>query len=115
MLRIRNVYYFIVYWTPDLIFIHPGSRIPDSDPGYKNSSKREGGGYKKIWGWDPGSGKIPFTDPGSKRHQIPDPDPQHCFFHDFFLSLGKIRLQQKEKNTTKKFEKVNLLILMYLP
>jgi hypothetical protein len=34
---------------------------------------------KKIWGWDPGSGKKPIPDPGpgSKRHRIPDPDPQH--------------------------------------
>ncbi len=41
----------------------------------------------KIWVWDPGSG---IRDPekthsgsriqGSKRHQIPDPDPQHWFF-----------------------------------
>jgi hypothetical protein len=22
---------------------------------------------------------IPIPDPGSKRHWIPDPDPQHCF------------------------------------
>jgi len=29
---------------------------------------------------DPGSGKILFKilDTGSKRHRIPDPDPQHC-------------------------------------
>jgi hypothetical protein len=27
----------------------------------------------KIWSWDPGS-RIQ----GSKRHRIPDPDPQHC-------------------------------------
>jgi hypothetical protein len=44
----------------------------------------------KIWVWDPGSQKNLFRirDPektysgsriqGSKRHQIPDPDPQHC-------------------------------------
>jgi hypothetical protein len=39
----------------------------------------------KIWSWDPGS---EIRDPektysgsriqGSKRHRIPDPDPQHC-------------------------------------
>ncbi len=29
----------------------------------------------KIWVWDPVSG---IRDPGSKRHPIPDPDPQHC-------------------------------------
>jgi hypothetical protein len=42
---------------------------------------------QKIWGWDPGSGirdpeenlfRIPDPGPGSKRHWIPDPDPQHC-------------------------------------
>jgi hypothetical protein len=38
-----------------------------------------------IWVWDPGSEirKKPIPDPGSpiqgsKRHRIPDPDPQHC-------------------------------------
>jgi hypothetical protein len=35
-----------------------------------------------IWVWDPESGKKPIPDPGSqiqgsKRHRIPDPDPQH--------------------------------------
>jgi hypothetical protein len=29
----------------------------------------------KIWIWNPGS---EIRDPGSKRHRIPDPDPQHC-------------------------------------
>jgi hypothetical protein len=33
----------------------------------------------KIWLWDPGSGKNLFRipDPQVRRHQIPDPDPQH--------------------------------------
>ncbi len=31
----------------------------------------------KIWVWDPGSGKTLFKIQGSKRHRIPDPDPQH--------------------------------------
>ncbi len=36
----------------------------------------------KIWVWDPGSEnrdpeKNLFRIPGSKRHRIPDPDPQH--------------------------------------
>jgi hypothetical protein len=34
----------------------------------------------KIWVWDPRSGKNLSRIQGSKRHQIPDPDPQHCFF-----------------------------------
>jgi hypothetical protein len=35
----------------------------------------------KIWILDPGFGKknlFRVLDPGSKRHRIPDPDPQHC-------------------------------------
>jgi hypothetical protein len=35
----------------------------------------------KIWVWDPGSGKNLFRIRGSKRHRIPDPDPQHCIVH----------------------------------
>jgi hypothetical protein len=31
-----------------------------------------------LWVWDPGSGKNLFRIQGSKRHQIPDPDQQHC-------------------------------------
>ncbi len=33
----------------------------------------------KIWVWDPGSGKTYSRSriQGSKRHRIPDPDPQH--------------------------------------
>jgi hypothetical protein len=37
----------------------------------------EGGKLSKIWVWDPGSGKNLFQ--GSKRHRIPDTDPQHCY------------------------------------
>ncbi len=40
----------------------------------------------KIWVWDPGSGKNLSLIQGSKRHRIPDPDPQHwlklCFWPD---------------------------------
>jgi hypothetical protein len=32
--------------------------------------------FSKVWVWDPGSGKNLFRIPGSKRHRIPDPDPQ---------------------------------------
>jgi len=34
----------------------------------------------KVWVWDPGSGKNLFRSriQGSKRHRIPDTDPQHC-------------------------------------
>jgi hypothetical protein len=42
--------------------------------------------HSKIWVWNPGS-RIPDPEKtysgsriqGSKRHQIPDPDPQHWF------------------------------------
>ncbi len=124
--RIRDVY----PGSRILIFTHPGSRI--SDPGSKNSNKRDRWqkiscnyflcSHKfhkidyffcfevlkkkiwakfqrilelftkkivkkllKIWSWDPGSG-IGFFQ-GSKRHRIPDPDPQHwkkqCHFSRF--------------------------------
>ncbi len=125
MLRIRDVY----PGSRILIFTHPGSRI--SDPGSKNSNKRErwikfviilflwsqisqnwilcyfwnakeknlGQFSLNCWSfypknfqyalkymvWDPWS---EIRDPektysgsriqGSKRHRIPDPDPQHC-------------------------------------
>jgi SpoVK/Ycf46/Vps4 family AAA+-type ATPase len=28
---------------------------------------------------DPDPVFLPIPDPGTKRHRIPDPDPQHCF------------------------------------
>jgi hypothetical protein len=34
----------------------------------------------KTWVWDPGSGKKNYSGSwirGSKRHRMPDPDPQH--------------------------------------
>ncbi len=37
--------------------------------------------FLKIWSWDPGS-RIQ----GSKRHRIPDPDPQHWFLGGFFIA-----------------------------
>ncbi len=43
---------------------------------------------------DPGSGKNPFRIPGSKRHRIPDPDPQHCVIfisHSLYLPFLKLR------------------------
>jgi hypothetical protein len=44
-----------------------------------------------IWVVHPGSGSWVFTHPRSriqesKRHRIPDPDPQHCIF-DYFVHL----------------------------
>ncbi len=50
----------------------------------------------KIWVWDPRSGirKKPIPDPGSrgsKRHWIPDPDPQHWLAHEL---LAGARLHQ---------------------
>jgi hypothetical protein len=40
----------------------------------------------KIWVWDPGSGKNLFRIPESKRHRIPDPDPQHCTPHPPYVT-----------------------------
>ncbi len=42
---------------------------------------------------DPGSGSCFFTHPGSrtqwsKRHRIPDPDPQHCIFYGVRRTLA---------------------------
>ncbi len=36
----------------------------------------------KIWVWDPGSGKVYSGSriQESKRHRIPDPDPQHWLY-----------------------------------
>ncbi len=42
-------------------------------------SQKIGTMLSKIWVWDPGSGKNLSRIQGSKRHRIPDPDPQHCF------------------------------------
>ena len=84
---------------PDPTFFHPGSRIQTvsiSDPGslilikelkYFNPQKA------KKWflsskKYDPGCSSrirmLTFSHPGSriqgsKRHPIPDPDPQHCY------------------------------------
>jgi hypothetical protein len=72
---------------PDPTFFHPGSRILIKEFKYFNSKKA-----KKLFlsskKYDPGcSSRIPDPDadflpsriPGSKRHPIPDPDPQHWF------------------------------------
>jgi hypothetical protein len=49
----------------------------------------------KVWVWDPRSGirKKPIPDlgstiQGSKRHRIPDPDPQQWFKTVFLISNG---------------------------
>ncbi len=74
-----------------LIFTHPGSRIPDLGSRIqkqqqkrmvkKNFIQKNVTNFSKMWVWDPGSGKTYFGSriQGSKRHQIPDPDQQHCF------------------------------------
>ncbi len=46
----------------------------------------------KICVWDPGSWKnlFQFPDLGrTKRHRIPDPDPQHCSYPYFLLECTK--------------------------
>ncbi len=42
---------------------------------------------------DPGSGKSLFRIPGSKRHRIPDPDPQHWGKHAISFPQVKAQLQ----------------------
>jgi hypothetical protein len=51
----------------------------------------------KIWVWDPRSRirKKPIPDhvsriQGSKRHRIPDPDPQHWFLSNFCDEIGEV-------------------------
>jgi hypothetical protein len=58
----------------------------------------------KIWVWDPGS---EIRDPektysvsriqGSKRHRIPDPDPQHCFKANFRNKIGSSKLSKVKR------------------
>ncbi len=67
----------------------------------------------KIWVWDPRSGIQ-----GSKRHRIPDPDPQHWYVHllirydmpvpyslvcSFLIDFRS----NKKKNSKSKFEILN--------
>jgi hypothetical protein len=88
-----------------LIFTHPGSRIPDPKtvvtPVFSSHKFHKIENYfifemkkkiwanfqriielftQKIWVWDTGSGKNLFRIriQESKRHRIPDPDPQYC-------------------------------------
>jgi hypothetical protein len=86
--RIRDVY-------PGSDFFHPGSRIrtvsiPDPGSSSKNLSiltpKKTKKWFLSSKKYDPGcSSRIPDPDadflpsriPGSKRHPIPDPDPQY--------------------------------------
>jgi hypothetical protein len=48
-------------------------------PIFKTFTQKFATTLSKIWVWDPGSGKNLFGSriQGSKRHRIPDPDPQH--------------------------------------
>ncbi len=102
---------------PDQIFFHPGSRIRTLFPSqirikefkYFNpekwflSSRKYDPGCSS-WILDPFPDFLPLPDPGSriqwsKRHRIPDPDPQHCFVHivkDLNLYWGRKICKIKE-------------------
>jgi hypothetical protein len=41
----------------------------------------------EIWVWDPGCGKNSSRIQVSKKHRIPEPDPQHCIHVGFCVSL----------------------------
>ncbi len=85
---------------PDPTFFHPGSRIrtvfiPDPGSSSKNLSILT---PKKAKKWflsskkydpDPDADFLPSRIQGSKRHPIPDPDPQHLFLYDMYLTLAK--------------------------
>jgi hypothetical protein len=67
--------------SPDPNFFHPGSRICIKEFKYFNPKKR----CLSCQKYDPGCSSrfriltfYPSRIPGSKRHRIPDPDPQHC-------------------------------------
>ncbi len=76
---------------PDPNCLHPGSRILIQEFKYFNPQKSKKMISKLLKKYDPGcSSRIP--DPGVKKHPIPDPDPQHCFYYPIiplydFLSL----------------------------
>jgi hypothetical protein len=74
---------------PDPNCLHPGSRICIKELSIltPKKTKKMVSKLQKIWFGlfipDPGSGCWLSTHPksriqGSKRHRIPDPDPQHC-------------------------------------
>jgi hypothetical protein len=45
----------------------------------------------------------------SKRHRIPDPDPQHCFYHQVkILRKTSISTASKSCNKQKKLRKINI-------
>jgi hypothetical protein len=60
-------------------FLHPGSRIRIKKFKYFNPKKW----FLSSRKYDPGCSSrilnfLPIRIQGSKRHQIPDPNPQHC-------------------------------------
>jgi hypothetical protein len=89
-------------FIPDLTFFHPGSRIrtvsiPDPGSSSKNLSiltpKKPKKWFLSSKKYDPGCSSrirmLTFSHPrfriqGSKRHPIPDPDPQHWFLRFWF-------------------------------
>ncbi len=91
--------------TPDPNFYHPGSRIRIKEFKYFKPKKM----VSKLWEIWSGlfvpdrSGSWLFTHPGSriqgsKRHRIPDPDPQHWFqVVNLFDSVGDRNLEARRQ------------------
>jgi hypothetical protein len=60
----------------------------------------------KIWSWDPEKTYSGSRIQGSKRHRIPDPDPQHCPGP----TLTKARRKKILPFCSRKFHKFKILL-----
>jgi hypothetical protein len=82
-----------LFVIPDPNCFHPGSRIRIKKFKYFNPKKWGLNSGNMIRVVHPGSGSWLFIHPvsriqGSKRHRIPDPDPQPCLLHPFISRLS---------------------------
>ena len=87
VLRIRNVYAGSKFFSSQIrFFFHPGSKF--SKKMFLSSRKYDPGCSSRI--------RIlifyPSRIQGSKRHRIPDPDPQHCYQHRSTAVLTQMNL-----------------------
>ena len=84
----KQILHLAAVWR--ILDVYPGSRIlifTHQKTATKERSKKKLYNFllkknvpkfSEVWVWDPGSGKNLFRIPWSKRHRIPDPDPQQC-------------------------------------
>ncbi len=102
-LRELNAAWIRRFPIPDPNCLHPGSRIRIKQFMYFNpkKTKKMVSKLQKIWSRlfipDPGSGCRLSTHPGSwkqgsKRHRIPDPDPQHCCLDSRYCHFAMFRI-----------------------